>query len=656
MCGIVGMVGTDAATSVPAMNRLIAHRGPDDQGCYYDDDNHVALAMRRLSVLDPTHGHQPMSSRDGSTWIVYNGEVFNSPQLRQNLEAKGHSFITANSDTEVLLHLYDEKREDMLADLNGMFAFVIYDRTRSVLFGARDRIGIKPLYYLHQPSRLAFASELKAILALPGVDREINFESAFHYMSLRFVPGDSSILQGIRRLPPGHWFRYDLRKARMQIQRYWQILFHGQEQRSESEWAELVCHELKESVNRWVLSDVPVGCSLSGGLDSSSIVGLLAQTTSTPVRTYSLGFAGPGEEAWSELSVARKVAERWGTEHHELILQPADLLRDLVRMVWHLDEPYGGGLPSWYVFQFMREHVKVGLTGTGGDELFGDYGRFKQLDTCQGANTRGPLAATTQLLAKVLSPVWKWLTPLVQRFPNRLLGFRAQHKLLHWPEVREDPFRWLYFNSYYYFPDDTKRASVFDRGFLGGGVSDTSELLERTYRNSDTLAPRDAVACLAFETQLPDEFLLMTDRLSMAHALEARVPFLDHTFVELIARIPASIRTAAGDPKYLLRRAMSDYLPSDVVRGEKKGFVIPTGRWLRGPLRPLAERLLAPARLKSQGIFLPDFYKAFVAPHCEGRADYDAQVWTALMFQIWHVIFIEERLKEAPTFSWKDLC
>lgn len=656
MCGIVGLVGDGATTRIADMNRRILHRGPDDEGFYRDEVNKVALAMRRLSILDVANGHQPMSNRDGSTWVVHNGEIFNSPELRRKLEASGHVFSTANSDTEVLLHLYDLKQEDMLADLNGMFAFVIYDRVRGRLFGARDRIGIKPLYYIDQPGRFAFASELKSLLVLPEVERKIDQDALFHYMSLRFVPGEQSILQGIRRLQPGHWFRYDLRRKHVDIHSYWKQTFHPQQERSEAEWAELIRYELREAVRRWVLSDVPVGCSLSGGVDSSALIGLLAELGAVPLRTYSLGFTGSGEESWNELPLARKVAERWETEHHELVLEPEELLRDLVKMVWHLDEPYGGGLPSWYVFQFMSQHVKVGLTGTGGDELFGDYGRYRRLEERRGGPISSRLHPSSIRLFRHFDSLWRLSSPLLSYIPDQLLGFREKHEWRHRPMLSEDPFRWLYFNAYYYFPDDLKRLTVFEDKTSMQKVPDTSTVLERYYQACGTADARDASSFVAFSTQLPDEFLLMTDRLSMAHALEARVPFLDHVFVDFMCRIPSKIRTKPGDPKYLLKRAVGDLIPNEVLRAQKRGFVIPIALWLRGQLRPLAERLLAPERLRAQGIFRPSFYEAYVRPHCEGRADFHAQVWTALMFQIWHVVFIEEQEEGVPNFSWRDLC
>ncbi|MGH7380726.1 MAG: asparagine synthase (glutamine-hydrolyzing) [Candidatus Methylomirabilales bacterium] len=646
MCGIVGIAGAHEPQWLTEMNAAVRHRGPDDVGEYRDRGAQVGLAMHRLSILDLVGGRQPMSNEDGTLWIVHNGEIYNSPDLRSELEARGHRFITKNSDTEVLLHLYEEKQEELLADLNGMFAFVIYDRPSGVLFGARDRIGIKPLYYARRPSQFAFASELKSFLSLPWVSREIDLESLFHYMSLRFIPGTGSILQGIRRVPPGHWFRYSLRTHELEIRPYWRPNLRRQEERSRAEWCALIRQGLRDAVQRWTLSDVPVGVSLSGGLDSSTIVGLLGELGVSPIRTYSLGFTGPEEEEWNELPLARRVAERWATEHHEVILEPDDLLRDLLRMVWYLEEPYGGGLPSWYVFEFMRRDVKVGLTGTGGDELFGDYGRFARFEAVAANGSSGTMPWW--------APAWQPIAALVSRVPDAWLGPRRKQELMHLPELRRDPFRWHYFNRYFYFPDDTKRASLFKRGTAG--IPDTSQVLQESYRAAATASLRDAVGNVGFTTQLPEEFLLMTDRFSMARALEARVPFLDHQFVELVHQIPAEVRTRPGDLKYLLKEAVGDLLPKELLQARKRGFVIPTAGWLRGKLRPLADRLLSAERLKAQGIFQPDFYPRYVVPHLEGRADYHAEIWTALMFQLWHLLFIEEELSEPPTFSWQDLC
>ena len=645
------MVGPGAAERVRAMTHALVHRGPDDGGCYDDPSSSVSLGMQRLSILDPEHGRQPMANRDQTVWIVYNGEIFNSPELRRRLEREQHRFVTANSDTETLLQLYDDKQEDMLADLNGMFAFVLHDTRRNVLFGARDRMGIKPLYYARTPAAFAFASELKSLLTNPALARDLDRASLFHYLTLRFVPGTSSMMKGVSRLAPGHWFRYELDTGRFETHRYWRPSFAPQEGRSAEDWSESVRTELRAAVKRWSLSDVPIGCSLSGGLDSSSIVGLLAEGGHPKLKTYSLGFEGAA--VLDELPLARQVAERWGTDHHEVVLRPDDLLRDLLKMVWFLDEPYGGGLPSWYVFQFMHQDVKVGMTGTGGDELFGDYGRYigleRQLAGRGAGANRSPAPAW-------MERCWPLVSSLVDRLPHGIGGLRSKERWRRWPRVRQDPFQWDYVQAFYYFSDAMKRCDVLAGGADGVSVQDTTELLRSIYQESDSAQPRDALMHLTMQTQLPGEFLFMTDRFSMAHSLEARVPFLDHSFVELVMRIPARIRTKPEDPKYLLRQAVRDLLPQELLQAPKRGFVIPTAQWLRGPLRPLAERLLAPARLAEQGLFRPEFYARFVRPHLEGQADYHPQIWTILMFQIWHSLYIERALTDCPSFSWRELC
>ena len=375
MCGIVGLTDTNSFHLIPAMNNLLAHRGPDDSGELIDREHSVALAMRRLAIIDLETGSQPLSNEDESIWVICNGEIYNSPELRRELLNKGHNFKTSNSDIEVLLHLYEENGTDLLHKLNGMFAFVLYDKKKGVLFGARDRIGIKPFYYICKDGKFAFASELKSLLTLPWVSKEINFTSLYHYVSLQFVPAPDSIFTDIKKLPAGHFFRYNLKQKQLDIDKYWDLDVTHFEERSVDEWLEIIRDNLKESVKRWTLSDVPIACSLSGGLDSSSMVGFLAQLGMADIRTYSLGFTSPDEQGCNELPIALKVAKKWGTKHYEIVLEPEKVLEDIKQMVWHLDEPYGGGLPSWYVYERIGRDVKVCLTGTGGDELFGNYGK-----------------------------------------------------------------------------------------------------------------------------------------------------------------------------------------------------------------------------------------------------------------------------------------
>jgi asparagine synthase (glutamine-hydrolysing) len=577
MCGLAGVVGAWDDALLEKLGASLRHRGPDGGGAVVDGD--VALVARRLAILDLEGGEQPMTSPSGRSTIVFNGEIYNAPELRARLERAGREFATDHSDTEVVLALYEEHGADFLRELNGMFAFAILDRERRELLLARDRLGIKPLYYAERP--FAFASELHALLHVPGVEREVDRESLFHYLSLRFVPGERSIFSGIKRLPPGHLLRYDLETGALSVERWWQLRFGRDGDPAALREA------LRDAVVRWTLSDVPVAVSLSGGLDSSAVAALLAESGHGRVRTYSLGFAGEDDE----LPLARALAERWGTEHHEAVVDADELLDDLLEMVWALDEPYGGGLPSWYVFRFMADEVKVGLTGTGGDELFGNYRRFVPFE-------------------------------------------RARLRRLRGGDVRR-----YHFEPSYYFADDEKRA-------LGVDGPDTAALLQRVYDESGSDNARDSVLYLDTATQLPDEFLHVTDRFSMAWSLEARTPFLDHELVEFVASIPPEARTEADDPKRLLRDAVADLLTPAHLGAPKRGFVFPLARWLRGPLRPLAERLLAPEYLRMQGLFRPGY-------------DYlslDAErLWPVLMFQLWHLLYVEEALTEAPTFTWRDL-
>lgn len=653
MCGIVGIAGQQDPRWVRRMNSTIGHRGPDDEGEYRSPDGLVSLAMRRLSIIDIQSGHQPMQNEGGSIWIVFNGEIYNAPQIRLRLEEQGDRFLTSHSDTEVLLHLYEKKGSSLLEDLNGMFAFVIYDRKRNLLFGARDRMGIKPLYYWRSNGRFLFGSELKSLLTVPCVEREINEQSLFHYMTLLYVPDDASIIQGIYRLPPAHCFIYDLSTQQLTLQKYWQLKFHADDHRSENEWAELLRAELRAAVQRWTLSDVPIACSLSGGLDSSAIVGLLADQGYPKIKTYSLGFLAEQEQSWNELDLARLVAQRWGTDHQEIILEPKDLLSDLVSMVWHLDEPYGGGLPSWYVFREMSRDVKVGLTGTGGDELFGNYGKFRIYEAQQLVQSSLALRqwskGSSNLLADFVSPI----SALSNRFPSPWRWIGRGRLLSELPRILSQPFGRYYYANFDYLSDDRKRTEVLR--VRNGILEDTASYLQNLYDTSQADNLRNGLAAVDFRTQLAEEFLFMTDRFSMAHSLEARVPFLDHILVETVFRIPPHIRTKTGNLKYLFKRAISDLLPDQLLAAQKRGFVIPIGLWLRRELRPMVQQLLGPQRLHQQGLFHPKFYESFVRPHLEERADFTWQVWAALMFQMWHLVFIEQKQIEAPLYDWQAI-
>jgi len=583
------------------MSELLVHRGPDDAGMFRDREEGVALAMRRLAIVDVGGGAQPMATEDGRYILVFNGEIFNASTLRKDLEQEEVQFSSDHSDTEVLLRLLAHRGESVLEQLDGMFAFALYDRRAGTLLCARDRMGIKPLYYAQKNGRFAFASELKCMTVLPWLERALDRQSLFDYLSLMYVPGERTILEGVNRLAPGHRLRYHIDSRRMEVRRWWRPVFRPDYSVATAEWPGRIRESLGRAVKSWSVADVPVACSLSGGLDSSSIVALLAKNGER-VRTVSLGFSGPDEEAWDELALARTVAGKWGTEHREIVLDADSLLADLGRMIWHLDEPYGGGLPSWSVFREMSKTVKVAFTGTGGDELFGNYGKWRYLEGgWLGRWRRGA--------------------------------------------VNGETFRRKFFERFYYFSDQEKRKVLVDGG---RALRDTAAMLYERFTEVGCADVRDFIASVDLGTQLPEEFLMMTDRFSMAHSVEARTPFLANEMVELALTIPPRIRTGPRDLKRLLRKAVAPLLPEPLLGAPKRGFVAPLSAWLRGRLRPLVEKLLAPDRLVRQGIFGRVFHDQYVRSHLEGRADHTNRVWSALMFQLWHELYIERSGRGIP--------
>ena len=607
MCGIAGTINFDDLKISKRMVDLFSYRGPDDYGEYTDSQEKVGLAMRRLSIIDLSKGKQPIPNEDKTIWVVCNGEIYNSPDLRQQLLAKGHSFTSNNSDVETLVHLYEEDGVDLLERLNGMFAFVIYDKRKKIIFGARDRIGIKPLYYSCKDGKFAFSSELKSLLLLPWVSKTIDFNSLYHYMGLQFIPGPDSIFCDIKKLASGSYFIYDLSAKNLNVQTYWDLnvtkpLTH----KSVSEWKDLIQAQLKESINQWTLSDVPIACSLSGGLDSSALVGFLSKSGINRIRTYTLGYEAADEQDYSELALARMIAKRFDTDHHEIILTPEKILNELERMVWHLDEPYAGGLPSWYIYEFIGQDVKVALTGTGGDELFSNYGKYNIYERAKAYR------------------LWK-----VFRDMMRFNSIRTFRDFLKYPHGH-------FYHSY--FSDAAKDAIIFSGGQQF--KNRTEQYLERLWNNSGSRDPRDAVAYVDFHAQLPEEFLLVTDRFSMAHSVEARTPFLDHKLVELVFQMPSDLRTGRPIHKGFMKSLLKGIVPDELLTAPKKGFVLPLTKWTRTKLRPLIEELLSETFLKKQGLFSSNTIKHIIRPHLEGRSDYTQQVWTLFMFQMWYKKYV----------------
>jgi asparagine synthase (glutamine-hydrolysing) len=620
MCGIAGSLALRperpaARDLVERMCRVLRHRGPDDDGVLVDGP--LGMGMRRLSIIDLATGAQPLANEDGSVWTVFNGEIYNYPELRAGLEARGHRFATT-SDTEVIVHLYEDHGPAFVERLDGMFGLAVWDHPRRRLVLARDRLGIKPLYWTVDDGRLLFGSELKALLAA-GVSRDVDLQAVDDYLSLNYVPGPRTIYQGVHKLPPGHLLVCE--DGTPVVRQYWTIPYPdgAPPSRSEAEWARALRALLRDTVRRHLLSDVPLGVFLSGGVDSSALVALMREVSGERVRTFSIGF---DEASYDELEQARAVARRHDTEHHELVVRPdaVDLVPSLVR---YFDEPFAdsSAVPVFCVSRLARQHVKVVLSGEGGDEVFAGYETYAAWRWAE-AYRRLP-----GLLGRTLVPA------LVRRLPVSHRRISFDYKAKRFVQGAGLPPADAHFAWKEVFSDDAKAA------LYAGGGGPGSPSARRLYRAAFEACPsREVLTRLQhvdLSVYLPDDILVKADRMSMANSLEARVPFLDHRVVEFAAALPASLKLRGLTKKYLLRRTMADVLPERVVWGAKKGFNVPIPVWLAGPLRDLVHDVLSPKRVREAGVFDPAAVSALLAAHETRRADVSRNIWSLLVFTLW---------------------
>jgi asparagine synthase (glutamine-hydrolysing) len=640
MCGIAGIIRWDGRPVIEREIRdmcgVMVHRGPDDEGIYLKGG--VALGMRRLSIIDLSGGHQPVTNEDGTVWIVFNGEIYNYRELRRELEQRGHVFRT-DSDTETIVHLYEDLGPQCVNRLRGMFAFAIWDaRTRQVLL-ARDRLGIKPLYFAERSGELVFASEVKPILALPHIDRMLNWASVGHLFSFLATPPSRSIVEGIAKLEPA---RIGIGSANrpLRIERYWDVAFQADEMTSEDELVERLRELLVEAVTLHQVSDVPVGAFLSGGIDSSAVVatmGGLRQDAGAPgVKTFSIGFA---ESTFDELEHARSVARAFGTDHYDLVLRP-DVVRIVEDLTWYLDEPFGdtSAIPTYMVSKLAAEHVKVVLSGDGGDELFAGYDKYV-VEGRERDYDRIP--ATLRHAAGALG---SWM-------PH---GMRGRRFLRHL--ALDGPRRYL--DASTLFHDDEMR-SLFERDALeqivgaGDGPPEGGPHVRRVRdvrgvgagfsRLGDNWL--DDLQYRDLNHYLPLDILTKVDRMTMAHSLEARPPLLDHRLVEFAATIPARFRLRDGTTKYLFKRAMRGILPDSIIDRPKHGFACPLASWFRGELAGFARDMLQSDTCRQRGIFDPQHVDLLLRLNDRGR-DLDLQLWTMLSFEMWCRRFLDTPLRD----------
>ena len=592
MCGIVGLANYGDRDLLVKMNESQVHRGPDFEGYFWN--NEIGLAMRRLSIVDISGGRQPMYNEDGSIVLIFNGEIFNAPMLRKELVAKGHVFKTVSSDTEVLVHLYEEYGLEMLNMLNGMFGFAIYDIKNNIIFLARDQMGIKPLNYIHKGKILAFASEVKSLLQTGLSERQISIKSIWNYLSFQCIPAPDTIYEDIKVLPAAHYLLFDVLTGNLIIERYWDCISNRKiYEGTKEELSGYVKEHIEQAVERWTMSDVPLACSLSGGLDSSIIAALVAQKHK--LHTYSLGFEKNSK--YNETGLARELSLMYGTKHEEIIMTPEDLLQDMEEFIKALDMPYAGGVPSWFVFKQISGQEKVAFNGTGGDELFGNYS--------------------------------KWL-----RYEHPLERIRQYRHIKNWGETDREILCNRQGSIYHkYMPEEMKKKCLL---YGAEKVENTNEFIQKLLNECPSKKWRDKIPYVDFRIQLPEEFLMMIDRFSMHFSIEARVPFLDRELVEIILGIPAEWRTQRYDAKYLLKKAMGDLLPKEHLQTAKKGFVLPYKEWLQGRLRSAVIDLCTGEFIRKQGVFSQALEKELIVPFYNGNEELTPLVWTVLMFQVWY--------------------
>ncbi len=628
MCGICGIVGREDEELLKRMCRLISHRGPDEEGHYVRDG--VSLGIRRLKVIDLVSGSQPVSNEDGTVWLVYNGEIYNFPELRRELERRGHSF-RSRSDTEVIVHLYEEKGEACVSELRGMFSFALWDARRRMLVLARDRLGEKPLYFTRHDGSLIFASEVKAVIEALGRRPALNPAAVDAYFTFLYNPTPSSIYRGIEKLPPGCLMTY--RADEMKVSPYWELSFPGPQVPAGDE--ETICRRirdcLREVVGMQMISDVPLGAFLSGGIDSSTVVALMSQCSGQPVKTFSIGF-DQVDESFNELSYARRVARRFRTDHTEYILAP-EVTELISNLVWYFDEPFGdsSAILTYLISRAAREKVTVALTGIGGDELFGGYPRYV-----------GMLWAP--LYDYIPEPVHELLVrPLVASLPPSTSSQNLPGRLQQFIAARDLTPARRYISWVSFFTDEDKARLYAPPLLEQVAGADSGRYHEGAFavpRSRDVL---DRVYYTDLKTYLVDDLLMMADRMSMANSLELRVPFCDYRLAELSAQIPGSLKMKHGRMKYLLKRSIRDLLPPSIVERGKRGFMIPLARWLREEMRDFVCHTLAAERIARQGFFNPAYVSWLVGEHIEGRQNLAGKVWALLVFVLWYQKTLEGR-------------
>ncbi len=635
MCGICGIYhpNNDEPVSRSLLERMteqISHRGPDDSGLYLEKT--IGLGFRRLSIIDLDHSHQPMTNETGDTWLVFNGEIWNYKELRAELLHKGHQFRT-QGDTETIIHAYEEYGVDCIARLHGMFGLAIWDSRQQRLLLARDRAGKKPLYYTRIGNSLLFASEIKALLLDPRVKRAVDPQALADFLSVRYVPGPATLFASILKVQPGHWLLYE--HGSMRTEPYWDFTFAETAQLPEEEYIRGIRQHISRAVEERMMADVPLGAMLSGGVDSSIITGVMSQLTEQPVKTFAVGFDVPG---FSELPYARLVAQHFGTEHHELVVKCADLTTYWPLLTWHRDEPVSepSDLGVYLISKLARQHVKVVLSGEGGDELFAGYPKyvFDWLATCYHL-----VPATVRNHA---------IAPLLGHLPYNMRKLKFAATTLSQPA----PQRWL---DWFGIFNNTLKEHLLAPSIKASIDCDASRIFRHCLEQHPQRDNLSSMLYLDTKIWLPDNLLMKGDKMTMAAALEARIPLLDHKLIEYAASIPSQVKIKPFKTKYLLKKAYADFLPETILTRKKMGFNVPTGTWFREGQRHIITQLLLSERTRNRGFFNDDVVARLLRNHLEGTTNYQSQLFILASLELWFRVFIDRADLTCPQETIEEL-
>jgi len=628
MCAICGIIKRDRKIDEKLlfeMTRLMGYRGPDEEGYFFEKN--IGLGHKRLSIIDLKTGKQPLFNENKKIVLICNGEIYNFKELRKNLEKKGHQFKT-NSDNEVIIHLYEEKKEKCVNDLRGMFAFALWDDKEKMLFMARDRLGQKPLVYSIIGKDIIFSSEIKSLLLYPEIKKEIDFEALNNYLTYQAIPSPKTIFKNIKKLPPAHYLIW--KNGNIRIGRYWNVDFSKKiKLRDETEYEELLWEKLKEATKLRLISDVPLGAFLSGGIDSSTIVGVMSEISSSPVKTFSIGF---DIEDYSELRYAKLVAKRFNTEHYEFVVKP-DVIEILPKLIWHYNEPFGDSsmIPTYYVARETSKYVKVALNGDGGDENLAGYKRYYQ------TLILAKLYKFSKKIGILNSHLKRAIEKTYKKFPTNFFT-----RVAGWLKEADDfGFSFAYYRRLISFSNERKKK-LYTPWFKNElKNANPLEMVNKLWEENEEDNLLEKMLYTDLHLYLPEVLMVKIDIATMANSLEGRSPFLDHKFVETVASFPPELKLKGKTSKYILKKKLVGFLPDEILTRKKMGFSPPIKEWFRKELKEMLKSYLSDKKFTQRGYFNQKFVEKMLKEFSEGKRDWSHGLWLLLVFELWCRIFLD---------------